>query len=960
MAVFILQLVVFNVAAAKPFQAKPSVAKKMDMQFKGDKKFEERQKNIKKSVESASTKEYKNNLTKYLGNEKINNELNNKVKDFNQKHNKFKTVKAGKKNNIGKAAEKAPKIKTSVKSSTDGEPLAGANPTVIDEMENIGVWNFAYGADASVDNTNKVSGEGAIKLIKNNVTTNYFALQGAVTCDLSKSSDFGYSFYVADKTNIASIGLVLFTDDVNYSSYYVNYFGNWEMTNGWNTVKRNIADFSPGGTPDLSQIKAIRFVVNLVSDQATEVNFDKITTSIQGTQGKSEILFNFEDGYYETYTKALPMLESKGFKATVWPIKSYIDYQGMEFLDEVDLENLYRAGWDIGNITVNYPTNFSSMTYEQKKAEYQNAKLWLEAKGWTRAANTVTYPLGYYDQDILNIMTELNIKAARGNVYGIQSVPVENMYNLKTISIGSEVPVSLIKTEIDNAIATGSTVMLTVHKIADTATNSYTTSTAQLQEIVDYVAAKTASGDIEVATMSKWLSDYEGLPYTPVVPQEPIVAPVPGDYSRIVPFSEFNTQLKTSNGTQVNSFDSISEWSNVRRATIYNDTANKMEGTASLKLASQVVNGGGSFMVESDGLTTSNLSAMDNLQMGIYTDDPSKIISVSVALYSETDYHSNYYISYIGAYELEQGWNKIIRTKSDFQSCGSPDFANIKSMRISVYAKDGQNPVIGVDDFRYGLKGKTRILFTFDDAWRDVWTKGYNIMNAKGYKGTLWAVKEFAENEPVDFLTVSELDNMYSLGWDVGNHSTDHNDAIAEMTDEEARANYQTNLNWLKANGWTRSADHVCYPQGSHDLELVEVLKSIGVKTARTTIYGIQPVATEDIYRLKTIPVGKDIPMELIKHEIDKAIATGSSLMFMYHKIEDNPTEVFSISTAAFQEIVDYVKQKDDSVPVDDLKVQTISEWYDEYMNMTTSVTSVSPTQSPSPTPKPTRTRKRR
>ena len=44
----------------------------------------------------------------------------------------------------------------------------------------------------------------------------------------------------------------------------------------------------------------------------------------------------------------------------------------------------------------------------------------------------------------------------------------------------------------------------------------------------------------------------------PVVPQEPIVAPVPGDYSAgIVPFSEFNTQLKTSNGTQVNSLTQL-------------------------------------------------------------------------------------------------------------------------------------------------------------------------------------------------------------------------------------------------------------------------------------------------------------------------------------------------------------------------------------------------------------------
>lgn len=565
-------------------------------------------------------------------------------------------------------------------------------------------------------------------------------------------------------------------------------------------------------------------------------------------------------------------------------------------------------------------------------SEFQNAKNWLLSNGWNRGAYIASYPNGIYDEAFLQSLKNIGIKAAFGDSFGVQSKPVENLHNLKVVNVGGYISIDEIKEEIDRAISTKSTISLTFHKILDNPVEQYSTSTSKFQEIVNYVADKHNQNEIEVSTISKWLAEYEGNNYTEPVLKEKIQNPLPEDYTKIIEIDKIDTPLKTSNGSSLDNFESIGAWNKVRRGTLVLDSVNKMEGNSSLKLSSQVVNGGGSTIIERTNSTPLDLSNISNLQMGFYTDDPAKIKSISVAFYSDDVYYSGYSINYIGGYELSQGWNKIIRTLNDFTPYDSGvALTNIKCIRISVNANEGCNTVLGLDDFRVNIEGSTKILFTFDDAWKDVLTNGHSIMEEKGYKGTLWAVKDFAENEPQEFLTVEELNTMYNNGWDIGNHSMEHLDTIAELPDSEARVHYEVNLNWLLQNGWTRAADHVCYPQGSHDLELIEVLKSLGVKTARTTIYAITPVSAEDIYRLKTIPVGKDIPMSLIKSEIDKAVQSVSSIMFMYHRIEQNPVDVYSVSIDSFQEIVNYVYNKDIEGKLD---VTTISQWYNDYMGI--------------------------
>ena len=126
-----------------------------------------------------------------------------------------------------------------------------------------------------------------------------------------------------------------------------------------------------------------------------------------------------------------------------------------------------------------------------------------------------------------------------------------------------------------------------------------------------------------------------------------------------------------------------------------------------------------------------------------------------------------------------------------------------------------------------------------------------------------------------------------------------------------------------------------------NDDRLIGILKNIGVKTARTVDYGIQPIPAYDadgLYKLKCVPIGRDTDPNLIYTEVDRAIETGSSLFFMLHMVEITPdplnTDEYSnlaVSVENLRSIVDYIVRKQGEGLT---KVVTISEWYEAYKTM--------------------------
>jgi hypothetical protein len=184
-------------------------------------------------------------------------------------------------------------------------------------------------------------------------------------------------------------------------------------------------------------------------------------------------------------------------------------------------------------------------------------------------------------------------------------------------------------------------------------------------------------------------------------------------------------------------------------------------------------------------------------------------------------------------------------------------------------------------------------------------------------------------------MNTNQLGIAYRLGWDIGNHTVNHPDDIKVLDTDTRTYEYKENRDWIFNNGWTRGADHVCYPMGSFDNELIALLKGLGTKSARSTIYGISPTPVEDIYRLKTVAVGRDIETSWVNFNIDKAVQTGSDIIFMYHNVvnkpdKNNPEHAIYESTSKFVKTLDYVKKYRDEGKLD---VKTISQWYNDLYN---------------------------
>jgi peptidoglycan/xylan/chitin deacetylase (PgdA/CDA1 family) len=229
-----------------------------------------------------------------------------------------------------------------------------------------------------------------------------------------------------------------------------------------------------------------------------------------------------------------------------------------------------------------------------------------------------------------------------------------------------------------------------------------------------------------------------------------------------------------------------------------------------------------------------------------------------------------------------------------------------------------------------------RIVFTFDDGWFDTHTYALPIMQAAGFKGTTYVMRDAVNEHWPNMMDASQLDDLYDAGWDISNHTTNHDDNGA-ATDpdalEDLETEYRENQEWIIANGWTRGAYHACYPSGAFSDELITILQGMGVLTGRSIIDGIQAIPVTDFFRIPVQYVETEHGMVAeVKASIDSAIASGGTVVLMIHRVM--PTDGNLVTTRAdLQSIVNYVLSKSNNIAV-----MTMSEWYNyaiEYQSLT-------------------------
>lgn len=374
-------------------------------------------------------------------------------------------------------------------------------------------------------------------------------------------------------------------------------------------------------------------------------------------------------------------------------------------------------------------------------------------------------------------------------------------------------------------------------------------------------------------------------------------------------------------------------------ASVVKDTSVSFEGINPIKITSASGGATTSTKFSKTFSQSMNLTELTNIEvlLWFYEDDPKlKLNDLRIDFVTNSN---NYFYKYVDT----SYWNgckgacRIRYDIADFLKVGNPDITNITAFNFRMTGVTNMIESLGIFSVSYNARSRPKVILTFDDGWQDNYDNAYPILEAQGFKGVSYAVSNFVQGNDPNYMRKSTLDILYNAGWDISNHSKNHeNYLITPGVDAKTMgASFKTCLDYLLSCGYEKSARFVCYPDGSFDDELIPYIKDIGIVSARTTKIGFNDEPTVDLYKLKQVTIGPNTTFGInssandIKASIDRAVSTGQNLTIMMHRISlDSEMNTLNDSTNSIKTSVTMLTQIAQYLKSTNVQVLTMSEWY--------------------------------
>lgn len=208
------------------------------------------------------------------------------------------------------------------------------------------------------------------------------------------------------------------------------------------------------------------------------------------------------------------------------------------------------------------------------------------------------------------------------------------------------------------------------------------------------------------------------------------------------------------------------------------------------------------------------------------------------------------------AFQIAPGWNylqfdaTVPTTPNGTVAAGTADLTsgNIATIQLQVFCAAGLTAKWYFDAMFTGMpKNVSRVVIGMDGTGTADLTRLKGLMDKYGFKGYL-NFNVTGNNDLTPLLTMrgasatgadAVIDSIYSAGWDVINHSLNHN-TLAGMT--TANVSYVINSlrDYCFANGWVRGSEFFSAAQNTTTDAQRTQIKNLGFKVIR----GYQPQAT--------------------------------------------------------------------------------------------------------------------
>lgn len=326
------------------------------------------------------------------------------------------------------------------------------------------------------------------------------------------------SVYIPDYSKITQISIKI--GDAGFANSFVYAYAVSSNTNNqYNGVHRIYADKSKfsvlSGSPVWGTTNLTRIMAE-VAGVTDGTGIVYIGQCMKSGQSQANIIWTWDDGYYEMYSTAYQYAKAKNFPMTCFVIGGAGYGSNTDKLTIAQMQEMYDGGWDIANHAYTHSPQ-STLGDTAYVADKEKMAAWLAARGFTRRGMNYchAYVDGVYAATTAALMEQAGFLVCR-TIAASRHMPTwAGVANLMVLDGGMQLNNTLslaqAQAKVDAAIQNGGSLVIAGHRLQGSA-GSIHWATSDFEDLVDYVADYRDSGQCNVKAMSEWVAGLSARP----------------------------------------------------------------------------------------------------------------------------------------------------------------------------------------------------------------------------------------------------------------------------------------------------------------------------------------------------------------------------------------------------------------------------------------------------------------
>lgn len=255
----------------------------------------------------------------------------------------------------------------------------------------------------------------------------------------------------------------------------------------------------------------------------------------------------------------------------------------------------------------------------------------------------------------------------------------------------------------------------------------------------------------------------------------------------------------------------------------------------------------------------------------------------------------------------EMGRNVWTWNRSDMSAGGTINWSSVKNIRLRLNTASATDTMI-IQGLWCGRRASPVVSIVFDDGWASAGlgaSEACTIANAAGIKLTLSVIPALSDaSDGSTYLAAAEIASIFAAGNSITVHGTGPS-GVGDLTDyaDSGLAHVASQQEWCRVRGY--DYQHYVYPGGAFNDDVLRVMRTLGMKTARTlsgisydagppvqyasrgSYYGFTPhiAGMPDWLRMNACPLNNVLTLTQVFTEVDKAIKKGEGIILYGHKL---------------------------------------------------------------------------